>query len=147
MPMTPKEIQAECQAVRAEIGRKADVYCSVQVDDYRQCVLTFAVYPDGVTKGRAFVAEADDWQPLFQEARRLWGERQKEFHERIVIEMGLEIIRLTSLYGACTDAQLRGDKYSVEDVMRYGKEAIEKANSMAANGPFAIIEGDRANAA
>jgi hypothetical protein len=143
--MNPLQIQAELRKLKSTMGPRADVYCGVEANYSKP--LSLSAYPSGLCNGTALRVEAHDWPELFILANEKWAERNAEFHARMVTEIALQIIRLTAEFGECTEAALRGDKYSQEDLLRWGTEASAKANEMASNGPFSIIPSAKANAA
>jgi len=144
--MTPIEARDAVIALRRRVGPKADAMVSLNTDSYSTNLLSLALWPDGYGRPLAFRIEADTFDELIKLANQAWEERQVEYHAKITRAMALEIIRLTADHGECTDAALRAT-YSVEDVARYGKEAIEDANKIASNGPFSIAILRGANAA
>ena len=90
--------------------------------------------------------DADGWAEMFTTLHKEWAARSEEY-ERLTIElMALEIIRLTAA-GNCTDSALAGDKFTVEEVKKYGPSACDAANKMASNGPFSIAKVKNANRA
>jgi hypothetical protein len=141
--MTPLEIKTELRAFQAEVGPKAEVFANIEIR-YSH-VISVSVYPEGICKGSSCRVEGDDWREAIDKIKVAWAESAERFHRRMVSELALEIIRITSELGTCTDASLRGDKWSRADVERYGAEACVKANEMASNGPFSIQPASIAN--
>lgn len=146
--MTPKEIHAACLELAKKVG--PDAYVGFAICQHgvsaslhtkglcgkREDVASFTVYVAGVS----------DFADALRELERDWLAKRESRNERIVEKMALEIIRLTAEFGSCTDAALRAE-FSAEQVERLGALALSKANGMAANGPFEIVELSRSNAA
>ena len=139
--MTPKEIQAETQAITKDIGSQAESYVSINAHG---APLHFTAYPHGIIKPRAFSVDAADWPELFAAARAKWAECSDRVRAETIRKMALAIIRITAEQRACTDAALR-QKFAHEDVARYADDAVADANAIAANGPFAIVQMGGAN--
>ena len=144
--MTPVEASEKLRAFLKAIGPNADAGLSVTGKRYSTAALSFTLWPDGVCKETAFSVEADTFDELFALAEAAWAKRQADYRAKIIRSMALEIIRLTADHGECTDAALRAT-FSVEEVARFGKEAVKDANAIASNGPFAIAIMKGANAA
>lgn len=142
--MSPRDIQAAVQALKAEIGPKADIYPSIHIGAHP---IYMSVYANGIAGNLTFSVDADEWPEAFALARERWAE-VRDRHEITIIErMALEIIRVTHRKGECSDADIRDAKFSNEEVAHYGASAIEQANAMAEGGPFSIYSAGKANAA
>lgn len=143
--MTPSEAKAAIKDLSRRIGPSANVFAGI--DGYGSTALDAGVYPRGlVGHDAAFRVHADDWPELIAALNAKWDEFKAEHQDRIVKGMALEVIRITADFGQCSDAALR-EKFSAEEVARYGVDACAKADDMAANGPFAIVTVGAANAA
>jgi len=141
--MSPLELQCAAEAFRLEVSEAA--YLSVGIAHYGPpCEGT--LYADGICKDRSFSVKADSWPALFVAMRETWAARSDEVRRRTVRQMALEIIRLTAEFGECTDAALRAEKFTAEQITRYSAAAIKDANEMAGNGPFAIRSLENSNA-
>jgi hypothetical protein len=145
--MTPHEIADKLNEFAKEVGPKADVQASVGWGYGRDKPIYCSVYPDGITGKLAIGVHVADWPEMFATLRAEWKKRREEFRRKHIKAMAMEIIRLTHEFGECTDAALRGEKYTDEDVRTYGDDAITLANEMASNGPFAITAAAKSNAA
>lgn len=144
--MTPTELSTALLAIKARVGLQADVFCSIDCKYLRQPV-TLSVYAYGLTRGTTFRVEGSEFDEVLTAANAKWDEMQARFEGEKIESIALDIIRLTALHGVCTDAALRSDKYSDADLKQFGTRAVEKANEMAANGPFSIQAAEKANAA
>ena len=105
------------------------------------------VYPDGITRDCAMCARANDWTGVLTAMREQWAARSDEHRRKTIRKMALEIIRITAELGECTDAALRAGEFTPDEVVQFGEEAIADANTVASNGPFAIVSVANANAA
>jgi hypothetical protein len=144
--MTPKQAKAEFLAFRREVGPRAELYATVEMDGGHNA-LYCSIYPSGMgAHDLMFRVKADDWPELIAEARAKWAEHKDRHRAQSINKMALEIIRITHAFGSCTEAQLRGTKFTAEDIAAYGAEACSEANKMAANGPFSIAPAAGANA-
>lgn len=144
--MTPTEAKRELQDLSRRIGPQADMF--VGICKYHSEALDASVYPQGIGGGRsaAFIVRANDWPELIAALNAKWDEFKDVHQARVVKDMALEVIRITAEFGQCSDAALR-EKFSAEEVARYGADACAKADEMAANGPFSIVTVGAANAA
>lgn len=142
--MTPKEMQEAVKALRARVGKTCHVSI-VLCDTGSPC--HGAIYPDDILNAAAFSLDADDWPDLIAALNAKWTEFADTHRARKIRDMALTIIRVTAEQGACSDAALRAGKFTADDVVRYGAEACEQADAMAANGPFSIVTIGTANAA
>lgn len=136
------------RAIKKEIGAEALVSAQINVDmTWRDDRPVFAsVYPDGVCGNTPyFYVFANDWDELISNLRSEWRDRQVEFHKKTVREMALAIIRITAELGACTDAALRGAKFTNEQIERLSAAAVEDADRIAGNGPFSVIAAAKPN--
>lgn len=144
--MTPKEIQDALKALRDEIGGKCDVSFSISTRHARP--ITSFCWPVGHGDDAPFFhGTHDDWQEAFAAVRAKWGEISADVRRETVRKMALAIIRITADIGECTNAALRADEFTEEDIIAYGEEACQQADTMAANGPFSITQMIGANAA
>lgn len=132
--MTPKEIQATTRALQEEIGSKAEVSPSI-VSHGQPCRI--GIWPFGLTGEGCFFLSADDWPELFAKAHAEWAGKAAAYNAELIERMALAIISITARTGWCSEGALRADFDSAE-IKRCGAAAVEKANAMAANGPFSI---------
>ena len=144
--MTPMEIKTALSQMAREIGPRADVTVMITSSN-RDKPLYAVVYPDSVERDSALSVRAHDWPALLAELRSKWDERSAEYSRKTIRKMALEIIRITAELGECTDAALRAGEFGPGEVAQFGEEAIADANTIASNGPFAIVSVANANAA
>lgn len=135
-------------AIKREIGSEALVSPSLNIDmgwkDDRPCYVS--VYPDGVCGNTpSFYVFADTWEELLSNVISEWKERTVEFNKKTVREMALAIIRITADLGSCSDASLRANKFTNDQIEFLSAAAIEDANNIASNGPFAIVAASKSN--
>lgn len=142
--MDVSEINRSLAAFSKSVGPKA--WVSLSIDDHvSESPISLSVYPEGICATCAMRVTANSWEELFHLAVEQWAIRKVDFEDRISREMALEVIRITVQFGACTDAALRGDKYTAAQVTLYGARAVILANEMAATGPFEIVAADARN--
>lgn len=145
--MTELELRAAVSDFCLSVGPKAEV--SLNINDRNSGwtkPVYFALYRDGVVGGVTFSFEAETFEEALRLGREKWEAQRIKHEARVVRQIALAIIRITAEQGECTDAALR-QEFDSEDIARFGKLAIEDANAIAANGPFAIVHMQGANAA
>lgn len=146
--MTPAEAKAGFSAFAQEIGGEATVFVHLPTSLWgTQLALKASVYPRGMSKPSAFTLESDSFAELLEATRAKWATYSELDATRRIREMALAIIRITADLGACTDAALRQDRFSAEEVTRYGERACADANEIAGKGPFSIATLGGANQA
>lgn len=147
--MNPTEARAAFDALRDSISGVAEVHVNLQNYRFRTDgpALSCSIYPDGMSRGRCFSVEADDFAALAQAAQAKWDEHCDVHRQRTIRKMALEIIQITAEFGECTDAALRGTTFTADEVARYGADACADATAIAANGPFSIVTHGGANGA
>lgn len=143
--MTPIEAVSLFNKLAKEIGHKADLF--VTLGREHEKALMLSCYPNGIGRDALFRVDADDFETLFSIAQEKWAELSQVQRQRSIRKMALEIIRITAEMGECSDAALRAEHFSAEDLARYGADAVADANEIANNGPFTIVSGASANAA
>lgn len=144
--MTPQEIREAVLALIKEMGPGATLSVEVHSRRGAQPIWAFA-QPLGYSKDAPTISlYADDWAEAIEGVRAAWAEMSERVHAETIKKMALAIIRITAEQGECTDAALRTE-FDLTDCERYGEAACEKANEMAANGPFSIRQLAGANAA
>lgn len=142
--MDMMELRLETNKLAREVGPNAEVsvYFGSRVT-YDSSSVSLAIYPEGMVRSdrdaivRVYADEKDDAATLFQKARVQWAGHKDAHAAAIIEEMALEIIRITALFGSCTDAALR-PKFGTR-VATYAAAAADKANLMAAGGPFTVL--------
>ncbi|MFB0491988.1 hypothetical protein ABIE45_004574 [Methylobacterium sp. OAE515] len=146
VPMSAVEAYAALKELRSEIGPKAYVTISITASDHREAPVYASIYAGGIGQTSPnFSCNGDDIGEVVAALRAGWAGFQEEHARRMTADMALEIIRITDEQGCCTDAALRGSKFSVGDVLRFGSAACAKANEMAGRGPFEIVSIAGAN--
>jgi len=129
------EIRAQLATLKAEVGSKAEVSFTVGLDSHSAYVY---LAPEGILGKRRLIEHGNSFEECFEKVTTRWRECAESCRAETVKKMALAIIRLTAELGECSDAALRAEFDSTE-VSRYGQEACELANKMAANGPFKIV--------
>lgn len=135
------EIQSALKAIASEIGPRAIVNISISAsgDHYGFC------YPRGHGKDDYFMATGKTFADIIEGVRAKWAERAALASEQTIRDMALAIVRITYDTGSCSDAQLRGDGFDASDILRFGDQAVTRANEMADKGPFSITVAPGAN--
>lgn len=149
--MTPLEIKAAVVALREEIGPQCSVSFDIKsgrYDSEDDPAINFYCWPIGSGSDKPFInGRADTWHDALDAVRREWAEISADVAKDVTRNMALAIIRITADIGGCTDAALRADEFTEEDIEVYGAEACTMADEMASNGPFKITALAGANAA
>jgi len=130
-----EEIRAQLAALKAEVGSKAEVSFTVGLDSPPAYVY---LAPYGLLGKPTLIERGNSFEECFEKITSRWRECAESHRAEIVKRIALAIIRLTAELGECSDAALRVEFDSTE-VSRYGQEACELADKMAANGPFKIV--------
>lgn len=134
-----EQIQRACDALKEKMGEKAVVEVIVRAKGSVQIF----VRPKGWDGDWVIITHGEPIAGLaWVEAE--WEAKRAEVDTQLTKAIALAIIRLTHEFGACTDAQLRGD-FDARDVDRLGVAAVELANTMAERGPFSIEVAGGAN--
>lgn len=146
--MTPQEARAELRAIEKQMGSRARISVFLSSGETK-AALWASIQPNGYGSGREaeFRAEADDFAALVTDIRAAWAKHQADYETEQVRKLSLAIIRVTYDQGECTDAAVRADGFTDQDLERYGAAAIERANAMAERGPFSIKRLARSNGA
>ena len=144
---TISEIQAGCRALAEKVGPKSYVNLNITNGYTSASLYTKGLIgdPEDVSAFAVFAHNFTDPAAALRELEEKWLAERVARSDRIVEQMALSIIRLTAEFGECTDAALRAE-YG-QNVAELGAAALERANSMAANGPFSIRTTQSANAA
>ena len=142
--MTPSEIHTAITSLRKEVGYRAYVSVDIVADDLLRGgdkVVAGCLYPDGISgKSVSVRVNGHDFGEVIDLLRFKWSERRESEERQTIRLMALEIINITADMGACSDAALRAGKFSNDDVTRFGDQACEEANRIAAGGPFTITK-------
>jgi hypothetical protein len=147
-PMTILEAHAALVELKRDIGPAAEIYVTLSTFAGGEKPLRAQIVAGGLgQRDPNFSCFGSDLGQVVAEMRTGWDGFQAEHARRMTADMALEIIRITDEQGSCTDAALRGSKFSVGDVLRFGPAACAKANEMAGRGPFAIVSIAGANGA
>lgn len=144
--MNVQEIQKAVTALAGKVGPKSAVYFSIDLNGIGGRLYTKGIGqdPDDIN---AFTVRAsgDDPAVIIAELETKWLAERESRAGRAIEQMALSIIRLTAEFGECTDAALRAEYGPL--VAELSEAATERANSMAANGPFSVTITAAANAA
>lgn len=144
--MTPKEYRAAIKEFTRQIdGRRPCVTTYINRDG--EFVMDASVYTDWPMSERVFEVEANDFDELLILLKDKWESYKETNRTRTIRKMALAIIRITAELGECTDAALRADVFSAEEVARYASDACADADKIASNGPFSVTRAAKANAA
>jgi hypothetical protein len=69
--MTPKEVQAEVNALRKAVGPRSDVFISINAGSKH--AIDLSIYPNGLCNQPRLFIEADDWSDVLRMARERWA--------------------------------------------------------------------------
>jgi hypothetical protein len=146
--MTPQEIQAAVKALRDEIGPKCELSLYVNGKNALKPI-------DGHCRPRGYGADSpfistgchEGWLDALDDCRQQWLAMKADIEKDVLRRMALAIIRITADTGACTNAALRADDFTEQDIAEFGDAACQQADEMASNGPFTIAVLQGANAA
>lgn len=143
--MTPREIQAELETIRRDVGPNA--YISLSITTHDEGPVYIGLYPYGMVKNEAYLhVRGVFFADTLNAMRDKWAEYKVRFAETVTRKMALAIIRITDEFGECTDAALR-EEFDAGKVAAYSEDACKLADTMAAKGPFTIKAVAGANAA
>lgn len=147
--MTPVEARKAFQDFQKSVGQEAHVSLFMNVDYfYREKAIGVFLYPLGMTHKRGHVrADGDTFEEALDAIKAVWADAGDRYRAERIRKMALAIIRITAEQGACTDAALRADEFTDDEVGRYSEDAVADANAIASNGPFSIQRIAGANAA
>ena len=146
--MTPHEIQAAVKALRDEIGGECELSLYVNGKNALKPV-TGHCRPRGYGDQSPFISvgEHEGWLEALDDCRQQWIAMKADIEKDVLRRMALAIIRITADTGACTNAALRADDFTEQDIAAFGDAACQQADEMASNGPFQITTLQGANAA
>src|SRR5262245_2993992 len=117
--MTPREFQAATTDLMRTIGPKAHTWAAVSSRDRYtrpgEAPLSASVYLHGGHEC-TFRVEAETFRDLLAAIEAKWASYSDRHRVETIRAMALEIIRITALQGACSDAALRAGTFSAEDV-------------------------------
>lgn len=137
--MTPTAARAELRSLCKSIGPKATVSIVLQSEGADKGILSAFLRPRGWDTGQPVVnVKGDDFPSLIDALKLAWAAFEEQSAQATIRDMALEIIRITHEQGACTDAALRGGRFTPGEIDRLGGWACTRANEMAAGGPFRI---------
>lgn len=140
--MTPIEIRDALKLLDKRIG--AASICGIRVTIYGKKPIAASI--NNSKLGVNIDVEADDWAEAFAKLHEAWDEARKDGQSKLIKSMAIAIIRLTDERGECTDQMLRAE-FDAGDVTAFMDRAIERADEMAANGPFIVRRVAESNAA
>lgn len=147
--MTPKEIKAELNNLRAAVGIKAYADVTVKAAEYWEDEVVVAVlYPFGIGSSQEGYVRftAPDFAGAIKGLADEWETRKTKHRAAIIKKMALAVIRITTENGECTDAALRNE-FDAGEVLSLCDEACALADEMAGRGPFKVKKARGANAA
>jgi len=144
--MTAKEAQAAFVEFQKSVGGRAWIAVGMNTHDCDK-PLYCSLYASGVTGSKTCEGRGVTWDEVLADLLATWNDTQDRHRKTRTRKMALEIIRITAERGACTDADLRADLFSAEEVAQLGSEAVYDANKIASNGPFELVRLAGANAA
>lgn len=148
--MTPAEIRTALDALKGEIGPKADITMSICARDQFESgsqPIRASVYPFGMVNSKGwFAIKSETFEGAISELRTKWTAYSDEHRSQTTKNMALAIIRLTTEVGECSDAALR-QEFDAASIARWGDDACKFADEMAGKGPFRIKRKRGANAA
>ena len=146
--MTPLEIRDALRDIKLEAGITAWTDITINPDRGGEECVSAVLYPFGLTRSDDSYVRVDaaTFEGAIQRLRETWSARKEQHRTEIIKKMALAIIRNTAEYGECTDAALRNE-FEINFVEQYAEAAAEKANEIAANGPFKVKRTRKSNAA
>lgn len=137
--LTVADIARRCDAIAALVGRaKAEVGLSVRSG----AEMAVSVHPDGicgVEPSKYF--HGPNASKLLDEAEAWAGTRSSVWRDTLIRRLALAIIDITDQHGKCTDALLRGRKFTQDEITQMQEVACQRASEMCANAPFAVVIG------
>jgi hypothetical protein len=141
--MTPTEILSRIRELKSTMSPDAEI--SMMIGSYVGSYVS--VYPEGYGLGKTTKTfDFSSFKDVFDDITAWWADEKTSIYDVVIKKMALAIIRITNDQGECSDAALRME-FSDFYVRLLGTEAEAKANDMAQNGPFTIINTDLSNAA
>ncbi len=143
--MTPTEIRDSLRLLAGRIGGDAGIDVSIRPNGSR-FPIEGVIYPFGITKSTAIRIQAEDWPEAVTLLNERWNDSRDGLQAQTIKTMALAIIRLTDEHGECTDQMLRAE-FDAGDVTAFMDRAIERADTMASNGPFSVRRVSQSNAA
>jgi hypothetical protein len=142
-----QRLQERIAALAGEVGEKARVCLTIESGRLYASIYTRGIAADTDDPGAFSVFEYGAHPfAVLDDLRNSWLAEKDKRSGRIAERMALEIIRLTAEFGECTDAALRAE-FGAATFAEMASIAVERANKMAANGPFTIKATALANAA
>lgn len=144
--MTLAEVRAALDELCASIGPDARASVSINAGGSTEVCVRAHLYPRGHADRLSISAKGDDLGEAVAMLRAAWGDYERDSSEATIRDMALEIIRITHEHGWCSEAALRGGRFSPNEVAKFGAWACELADKMAAGAPFEIVAADGANA-
>lgn len=138
---TLDQIRAEMVRLQRLVGPKAYVSLSLDAEVGRPDVVRTSCYPHGVGVSMAayFGADGRSFREAIAKLEAKWNEKRDTYTAETIRKMALAIISTMLDLGSCSDAALRGQGFSQDDIDRLGARACEVANEMAGKGPFEIV--------
>ena len=144
--MTPIEFRNALSALAKRITTP-NPHVSIFFHDTGKQPIRGSIYTNWPYGDPSVSVDGDDWETLIKDLGSAWDAHYATHQKQRTRDIALEIIRITSEKGECTDAALRGFKFSAKEIEELGAAAISEANRMAANGPFSIVSAGKSNGA
>jgi hypothetical protein len=144
--MTPNEIAEACGALEKKVGPHSAVYVTIRSHGLSSSLYTKGICADAGDVA-AFTVASQERDPAknLADLEAQWLAKRAARNGRLIEKMALEIIRLTTECGQCTDAALRAEFGPL--VSELSEQAVALANDMADRGPFEVVVLQQANAA
>lgn len=141
--MEPINALEPFKGLRNEIGSEAYLSVSLNLDFWESTeALVATVYPSGTCDSfNIFRVYATSFDDLLIAVCAAWEKNGKAYEAKVIRDMALAIIRITSDMGHCTDASLKAAGFDKDKIAKFSMKAAKDANNIASNGPFKVIHG------
>ena len=138
--MTCSEIFDELKSIASKTGPKGEAYISMSTRE-QQYQVSASCYPEGITGGKhAIYGYGCDFETALAELREKVAGQLALIHANRIREMALAIMETAFDTGECSDAALRGQGFSQNEIDTLGENALERANAIADGGPYEIVK-------
>lgn len=136
--MTPEDLMACCQSIKAAVGPKAETWLSVSSSHDGKFV-TLQIWPRGMACGPHEHFTGTSWSDVFA-AANVWAvTHQTVRRNNIVRKMAIAIISITDEHGVCAEARLRAADFSHEEITEFHEAACARASEMCGSAPFSVL--------
>ncbi|MGC8534891.1 MAG: hypothetical protein ACP5QR_05085 [Rhizomicrobium sp.] len=134
-------ISERLEALCRQIGPKAHASVSLSFErGYNECPHG-ALYPFGILGKENIHVSADTLLEAIDALEAQWADHCTAYYAETTRKIAHAIIEITHRTGECSDRALCAE-FDPSEVARFGADAVELANTMAANGPFSITHID-----